>query len=271
MSKHQVHPLAATLAGRHAPDNIPPGGPVHIVPVETVPLERALRRAPTRSWQRFARIDRGALNQQRGRANGLLNDNAVYGWAPPLVSRQREACTACAPNYIAPVVLKELIGLAAVLDGHLHELEPEAWAKLHEVEIGPDWRFPGTGWTSCIVNDTAALPYHVDGGNTPGTWSAMAVIRRGVQGGHLHLPDLDITAPCENGTAIIFNGQEHLHGVTPFKRRFSRSRSYRYTVVFYQRSGMTQCGTPEEELQKARLGRTAREHAIADGHKLPLR
>jgi hypothetical protein len=193
----------------------------------------------------------------------MISDNAVFGWSPPLPARQREHCIGCRPNLIAPGVMDALAVVARQADASMREHQPEAWQHLQETgaEIGPDWRFPGTGWTSCIINETAQLPYHVDGGNTAGTWSAMVVIRRFVTGGHLHLPDHGLTVPCDHGTTILFCGQQHLHGVTPFSR--TRHDGYRWTCVFYQRTGMRGCGTPAEELAKAKAKRTEREHKLA--------
>lgn len=262
MSASQKHPLAGQFAPRLAPDHVRPEHPVRVVPVDVAAVEQAIGGAPPTIWELAA----GASN---GRVNGLANKNAVFGWTPPTPVRRRDFCGACRPNRLAPALMLALAEIAQRLDSALRNEAPNAWAHLHELAagIGPDWRFPGTGWTSAIINDTAALPYHKDGGNTAGSWSAMAVVRRGVEGGHLHLPDVDLTVPCDHGTAVLFSGQQHLHGVTPFRRR--TPRAYRYTIVFYQRSLMNNCGSPAEELRKQHQKRTEREHVMADpNHRL---
>lgn len=252
MAVNQRHPLAGGTPGPHEVDVVPAGAPLVIVPADTRRLEHALLKAPDNMWDRY-----GRSAGVQGRANGITNDNAVFGWSPPFAVRQREGCISCAPNSKAPTVMRELCRVAVQLDSALAEARPDEHARLHETPINQAWRFPGTGWTSAIINDSAVLPYHYDGGNTHGTWSAMAVIRRLVNGGNLHLPELDLTAPCRNGTAVLFNGQQYLHGVTPFTKK--NPRGYRWTIVFYQRTAMTGCGTPEEELRKQQVLRTARE------------
>lgn len=257
----QAHPLAGQLAGPMAPTRPWPDHVAEMVLVDgidTEGLEAELRRAPREMWTRYS-----DNKTRRGRANGILNDNAVFGWTPPFVARRREFCAPCGPNSKAPGVMRELVAIGAQLDRLLAEHRPDEHSRLHATSIGPDWVFPGTAWTSAIINDSAQLPYHLDGGNTKGTWSAMVVLRRFVRGGHLHLPELGLVAACRNRQGVLFNGQSNLHGVTPFVPE--RDDGYRWTVVFYQRSGMTGCGDPAEELRRQQVARTKREELIAPG------
>lgn len=239
--------------------------------IDTAPLERAIDEAPD-FFRRKSRRHPMNPNQRvivsrpslQGRVNGIVADNAVFGWVPPAPLRHRESNMVCELNGTVPGVMAALCNLAVALDRRMEEMLPDQHEHLRTKgdEIASHWRFPGTGWTSCIVNDTAQLPYHLDGGNTKGTWSAMAVVRRFVTGGDLHLPDEDQTVRCENGTALMFCGSATLHGVTPF--RVTRpAGGYRYTVVFYQRHSMTKDGTPAEALGRTQERRTSREEHMA--------
>jgi hypothetical protein len=128
--------------------------------------------------------------------------------------------------------------------------------------VMPDWRMGESKlWTSGVVNDTAALPYHRDGFNFP-TWSAMPVLRRGVRGGHLHLPEYEITVPCDDSTVTLFTGFQYVHGVTPI-RKLKKDDGYRISVVYYALRGMKNCREAAEEAAYGRRRRTEREEAMA--------
>jgi len=112
-----------------------------------------------------------------------------------------------------------------------------------------------------VINQSSALPYHRDGSNFD-TWSAMPVVRRGMDGGHLHMPEYDITINCRDGWALWFNGHAYVHGVTPMKSR--AKDGYRYSIVFYAKRGMKDCHTYAVEIGEARARRTAREASMAE-------
>jgi hypothetical protein len=97
--------------------------------------------------------------------------------------------------------------------------------------VHPRWRLGASEpWSSAVVNRTVALPYHRDSYRLP-VWSAMPILRRGMSGGHLHLPEYATTLPCRDGWAVFFPGYALVHGVTPM--RPTREGGYRITVVYY--------------------------------------
>jgi hypothetical protein len=116
-------------------------------------------------------------------------------------------------------------------------------------------------WTSGVINQSSALPYHRDGSNFD-TWSAMPVVRRGMDGGNLHMPEWDITINCRDGWALWFNGYAHVHGVTPMSSR--AKDGYRYSIVFYAKRGMKDCHTYAVEVGEARARRQEREYGMTD-------
>jgi hypothetical protein len=146
----------------------------------------------------------------------------------------------------------------------LKEIDPQIIAKDSRTlaDVLPDWRIGEAKlWTSGVVNDTAALPYHRDGFNFP-TWSAMPVLRRGVRGGYLHLPEFGLALACADSTVALFPGKLWVHGVTPLTR-VRAGDGYRISIVYYALRGMRDCRTAAEETRRAQLKRTEREADMA--------
>lgn len=101
------------------------------------------------------------------------------------------------------------------------------------------WRVGGGLFSSGIINQNTKLLYHTDNGNAQGCYSFMVVIKRGVEGGNLHLPEYDVEIPLEDGDVVLFDGANVAHGVTPF--RLNSQISKRYTIVFYTNEKLKRC------------------------------
>lgn len=188
----------------------------------------------------------------------------TFGYAPRRPVTRREACSVTSLNVEQPDVgaLLETYAdqFSLMLDAIDPTIRPHDLATISTVL--PDWRMGESKlWTSGVVNDTAALPYHRDGFNFA-TWSAMPVLRRGVRGGCLHLPEYDITLPCDDSTVSLFKGFQYVHGVTPIKR-LKDGEGYRISVVYYALRGMKNCREVAEEAAYGRRRRTEREEAMA--------
>lgn len=199
----------------------------------------------------------------QGRANGINNANLVFGSMPRAAFRRREYATRSMKNEAFPQLYKAILELGIWCDQALSDASPEAHAKLRQESSGikDEWLIPGTSWTSAIINRTSALPYHKDSGNVKGTYSAMAVARGFCDGGHLHIPEIDTVVRCDDGDVVMFDGASLTHGTTPMELR--RKDGWRYTTVFYLRSGMDILGTPQEEVERAKRLRTQREDNFA--------
>ena len=116
----------------------------------------------------------------------------------------------------------------------------------------PCWRIGGTPYTSGVINVNARLPYHKDRGNVADTGSAMWTMRRGVKGGHLHIPSLNAIVRCGHGSLVIFYGEKFWHGVTGMKLPSQRTKK-RISIVTYAKQGILKAGTPEQENKLAAL------------------
>jgi hypothetical protein len=196
--------------------------------------------------------------------SGSRNASRTFGMAPRHIIRGRESCRPTTLALDQPTEHGVLVTLAGKLQAHLEAFAPGAFvADVREMgAVREDWRIAdGSLWTSGVVNRASALPYHRDRLNFD-TWSAMPVVRRGMAGGHLHLPEFGVTIGCRDGWVVTFPGHRFVHGVTPM--RATAPDGYRFSVVYYALRGMKDCWSYAVELGEARRRRTEREaHAAA--------
>ena len=193
------------------------------------------------------------------RSTGMRNSSRTFGMAKRNVVLKRESCRAASIDRDAPAVHREILAVSTYLASQLNEHLPEIVARDRQTveEVLPEWRMtPGSNWTSGVVNLSSALPYHRDRANFP-TWSAMPVLRRGVIGGHLHVPEYGLTVSCRDAMVVYFNGAALVHGVTPIRSR--QPDGYRFSIVHYSIRGMKDCHTEAIEQAEAARRRTARE------------
>lgn len=198
-------------------------------------------------------------------ATGYKNVSATFGYAARKPVLKREACRVAALNMNQPEVADTLQHTARWCGRWMADAIPEVVE--HDKEtlkpVLPDWRLDeeeGSLWTSGVINKDSPMPYHRDGSNFP-TWSAMPVVRAGVRGGALSMPEHNLVFPCADGTVLFWWGQRLVHGVTPM--RHLRRDAYRYTIVYYALRGMKDCATYARETALGQQRRTAREESMA--------
>lgn len=198
------------------------------------------------------------------RAGGIRSDTAAFGAVSRSGMMRRAACSACALSAQQPKQHEIICGVAAQLWTRLQEVSEFAAAatRLPLAEVHPAWRMGLSPWTSGVLNDTAALPYHYDKNNYPGAWSVMPSLRRLVTGAHLHFPEYGITLATGDGDVQAFAGSLLVHGVTPLRRELPGG--YRFSCVFYPVHSMRNCLPPEEEIEHARQSRTATEDTLLE-------
>jgi len=202
------------------------------------------------------------------RAGGSRNVSRIFGMNTRSTVLRRESCAPSSMAMDHPDVQMELNRTAIVLGLYLRDVLPEVYEHDYQAvdAVLPEWRMTEDAlWTSGVINQSSALPYHRDGANFD-TWSAMPVIRRGMDGGHLHMPEYDITINCRDGWTLWFNGYRYVHGVTPMKPR--TKDGYRYSIVFYAKRGMKDCHTYAVEIGEAKKRRVERERGMAEKVKL---
>jgi hypothetical protein len=210
----------------------------------------------------------------QARAGRLRNQAVAFGMTPRRPTFQRDSCKITAMARDQPEVHAVIAGYAVTLGAMLEAVAPGIVARdrMTIAEIEADWRMaPDAAWTSGVINRTSQLPYHRDSMNFD-AWVAMPVLRDGVSGGYLHIPEYGLALSCRHGHVVIFNGFRLVHGVTPLTAvrpaRAGRPGGYRYSVVYYALRGMKDCATFADELARGRAKRTEREahqHAFVTG------
>lgn len=196
-------------------------------------------------------------------ASGNRNVSVTFGYRPRKPMMSQEGCVLTAFNRDYPAQAAYLARYSEQLGAALGDTFPEIEVMGREVveQVLPDWRLSDESlWTSGVINKESSLPYHRDGNNFD-AWSVMPVIRRGVRGGHLHIPEYDIVVPCRDGQAVAFFGKRLVHGVTPMVK--TAADGYRISVVYYALRGLKDCHTFAEETAYAGRRRAEREESIA--------
>ena len=206
------------------------------------------------------------------RLSGMAVTHRTYGYQPPQPIRRRYGCSRSQFNSEHPeamAVLSEFCTLAEhVFRTHAEDVYERTTQAVFE-RIAQPWRIAGTPWTSGIINQTAALPYHVDKGNIRGSWSAMLACRHNVGGGMLHLADYNTYLEIGHGSITIFDGQSVCHGVTPLV--VTGVNAQRITTVTYAKSGLSKCcADPAQEAKRAAMETTAAEDRRLAGYR-PVR
>lgn len=199
------------------------------------------------------------------RLSGVAVTHRTFGYQPPVPIRRRYGCSRSQFNTEQPAAMRVLTEFCAVAEYVFRSYAHDAHEHTVDIvvpRVAPAWRIAGTPWTSGIINQTAALPYHVDRGNFAGSWSAMLGARHRVEGGYLHLADYDTYLAIDHGSITIFDGQSVVHGVTPLTK--VGPGGYRYTTVTYAKRDMKVCAAdPREEVKRA-----ARETTQAEDRRL---
>lgn len=203
--------------------------------------------------------------QKSTRTAGMVSTSATFGYMPRRALLQ-DFCHSSNLQTKSPqaaYILEETAGkLAEIYQQHFPSVYA-AHKEVAEVNILPEWRM-GEGnsiFSSGIVNKDNQLPYHKDAGNFPGVYSNMVGLKHGIQGGHLICPEFGLKFEISDGSLLIFNGQEILHGVSPIKKM--SADAYRYTVVYYTMQQMWKCLPMPEEIKRIRRVKTSREQKRA--------
>lgn len=236
-------------------------GPLLYVDADTG--EPVLGHFPLPDLARFRRVIlgiswEGSHNVYRANS-GNRNVSKTFGYRPRKPMMRNEGCVLAQFGRDNPDTQAYLAQYADVLAGQLGDAFPEIEVMGRDViqQVLPDWRLTENAlWTSGVINKESALPYHRDGNNFD-AWSVMPVVRRGVRGGHLHLPEYDMVVPCRDGFSVMFFGKRLVHGVTPMTK--VTPDGYRVSVVYYALRGLKDCHTYAEETAYAARRRTERE------------
>lgn len=205
-----------------------------------------------------------AKQNKRGfvRMSGIRAANEYFGTTPPEPPKKRYACRDGRLYVKHPEYRKMIDEISVAAWAYFQKQFPTQAAEHEQIvreAIHPDWLIADTPFTSGIVNDRSALPFHKDAGNLLGTWSMMLSLRANTEGGGLQIPELGINLGIPNHSLTIFEGQRFWHGVTPLVYR--KPDAYRFTLVWYVKQAIRQCTCREKETERASLAATKNQDA----------
>lgn len=157
--------------------------------------------------------------------------------------------------------------LLQTVAGQLADHVPDRYANQASAaaDTDPAWVVPGTPFTTVTVNNTYPTGVHTDKGDLDAGFSTIACLRRGeFTGGRLMFPAYRVAVDMADGDLILMDAHEW-HGNTPIVCACGtrpngpcvECGAERISVVSYFRTKMTRCGSPAEELERARSLRDA--------------
>jgi hypothetical protein len=202
------------------------------------------------------------------RVHGLKSQSAVFGYKPRQENRQ-DYCSASAMGKNHPKEHYLISQYAGEIESHYRKYFPETYndhKKRVNEKVKKEWIIKDTVFTSGIVNKNNQLNYHFDSGNFKNVYSNMLVFKGDVRGGHLVIPEIDISLEVGDSSVTIFDGQDLLHGVSPIK--YMHKGSYRYSIVYYSLQRMWQCLEINEEVERIRAVKMKREKKRIDPEHL---
>lgn len=190
------------------------------------------------------------INKNR-RTSGLITQSRIFGFTPREPIRKNW----CSSVLLAREQPKEhaiVCQFATVLADYYKTYAPEIYQSHLEIvkKVIPQWKIKDSPFTSGIINKNNPLKYHFDKGNFNQVYSNMVGFKKGVEGGHLAMPEYDIALAIADGSITFFDGQSILHGVTPIE--YTREDAYRFTIVYYSLKGMWKCLPIDEEIARIR-------------------
>lgn len=146
----------------------------------------------------------------------------------------------------------------------MREHVPERYAAQAKeaARTAPDWVIPGTPFTTVTVNNTYPTGVHTDKGDLDEGFSNVICFRSGeFKGGWLCFPEYRVGVDLQDRDLILFDAHEW-HGNTQFDPKPLRKVHgqldgdpgfERISIVSYFRTKMTQCGSGQDEAERARI------------------
>lgn len=185
------------------------------------------------------------------RTQGLVTQSRIFGYTPREPIR-KNWCSSVLMAREQPKEHAIVCQFATVLADYYKTYAPEIYSEHLKIvkKVIPQWKIKDSPFTSGIINKNNPLKYHHDSGNFKDVYSNMVGFKKGVEGGHLAMPEYDIGLAIADGSITFFDGQSILHGVTPIE--YTTEDAYRFTIVYYSLKGMWKCLPIDEEIARIR-------------------
>jgi len=118
--------------------------------------------------------------------------------------------------------------------------------------VDRSWNIVKTPFLTMNVNFNHAIRYHRDAGNFD-AYSNVLVVKKGMEGGELVFPELNLTLSQRHGAFAIFNGKKFIHGCTPLI-----GNGIRGSLVFYSMDQCRNCLGRQAEHERYKQVESAR-------------
>lgn len=144
---------------------------------------------------------------------------------------------------------------------NLERYVPERYAAqaAYAAKSDPAWVVPGTPFTTITINNSYGTGVHQDKGDLDEGFSTICCLRRGsYKGGQLIFPEYRVAVDMQHGDLLLMDAHDW-HGNATLVCECGKDMnghckacgSERISIVSYFRSKIADCGTPEEEHQRA--------------------
>lgn len=223
--------------------------------IELVPKNRA---TATKGVERVAQ---GALRKDGSRSKvtgiGELEFPEIRGMSSAIIGYYDRNvrwpyCRATAFNLSEPEKFEKLLPFVREVNALFKAYAPERFAAQEAMAARTDaaWIIPGTVFSTITVNKNYDAATHVDAGDLRAGFGVMCALRAGTyEGGVTYWPAFKTGVSMDTGDVCLADVHEW-HGVT--KIRGTPGRYERVSCVFYLREKMCRCGTPTQELERAK-------------------
>lgn len=176
---------------------------------------------------------------ERARRQGTRADFLGYWEKEP----RNQFCRQTAWTRKNPEVLRAAMPLIRAADCMFKIEFPDEWERQHDhVSKAPDYRIGDTAFSTLTVNKNLPTTYHRDEGDYRQGFGVMLTLGD-FTGGYLCFPEYGLAVDYRPGD-IIFADVHSIHGNLPIQGN-------RVVCVLYAREKISDCGSVEEEWEKA--------------------
>lgn len=174
-------------------------------------------------------------------------------------------CRACAANTERPEEWAACLPYIQEVAQIYRSVAPDRYAAQMAAagKTHPAYVIQGTPFTTLTANNSFAGGCHRDAGDLPAGFGVISVLRLGqYRGCELVFPAFGASVDLQDRDVILFDPHE-VHGCTPFYDTVGPEGDpdhggwERISVVFYFRTGMLECLSPEAERERAKSLRGA--------------
>lgn len=164
-------------------------------------------------------------------------------------------CRVTAWNLDNPQRFAAAMPLIRSVDAAFRENVPDRYGaqRAYIERTHPDFTIHGTAFTTITVNRNWQTAVHQDAGDLKAGFGVLSVLEGGsYEGGYLVFPRYRVAADIRTRD-VLFADVHEWHGNTPIVGVAGTFE--RISLVFYYREKMFECGSPAEELERAKSRR----------------